>query len=417
MARMRYASPLTANTRCLPEKYARILEKELQDDQAMIYLDNAATSWPKPESVYQAMDSLMRHTGASPGRSGHLLSVTAARIIYETREALCQFLGIADPSHVVFTSNATEALNLAIRGLLHIGDHAITSSLEHNSVMRPLRALEKKGVDVSVVNCAADGSLDPGDIERAIRPYTKLVVLSHASNVVGTILPVAEVGRIAREHSIPLLVDAAQSAGCYPIDVDAMNIDLLAFSGHKSLFGPQGTGALYMRPGTESQLEPLKYGGTGSYSEYEHQPDFLPDKYESGTPNTVGLAGLGAGVRFVMQEGLSTIRQKEERLTRLLMEGLAAIPGVDIHGKSHPGERVAIVSFNISGLTPSEVALQLEEDFRIMCRPGLHCSPVAHKTLGTFPRGSVRLSPGHFNSGHDIERTVEAVSQIARKAR
>ena len=383
----------------------------------MIYLDNAATSWPKPEAVYQAMDNLMRHTGASPGRSGHLLTVTAARIIYETREALCQFLGIADPSHVVFTSNATEALNLAIRGLLHIGDHAITSSLEHNSVMRPLRALEKKGVEVSVVNCAADGSLDPGDIERAIRPYTKLVVLSHASNVVGTILPVAEVGRIAREHSIPLLVDAAQSAGCYPIDVEAMNIDLLAFSGHKSLFGPQGTGALYMRPGTESQLEPLKYGGTGSYSEYEHQPDFLPDKYESGTPNTVGLAGLGAGVRFVMQEGLSTIRQKEERLTRLLMEGLAAIPGVDIHGKSHPGERVAIVSFNISGLTPSEVALQLEEDFRIMCRPGLHCSPVAHKTLGTFPRGSVRLSPGHFNSGHDIERTVEAVSQIARKAR
>ena len=383
----------------------------------MIYLDNAATSWPKPEAVYQAMDSLMRHTGASPGRSGHLMSVTAARIIYETREALSQFLGIADPSHVVFTSNATEALNLAIRGLLHIGDHAITSSLEHNSVMRPLRALEKKGVEVSVVNCAADGSLDPGDIERAIRPYTKLVVLSHASNVVGTILPVAEVGRIAREHSIPLLVDAAQSAGCYPIDVEAMNIDLLAFSGHKSLFGPQGTGALYMRPGTESQLEPLKYGGTGSYSEYEHQPDFLPDKYESGTPNTVGLAGLGAGVRFVMQEGLSTIRQKEERLTKLLMDGLAAIPGLDIHGNSHPGDRVAIVSFNISGLTPSEVALQLEEDFRIMCRPGLHCSPVAHKTLGTFPRGSVRLSPGHFNSGHDIERTVEAVSQIARKAR
>jgi cysteine desulfurase/selenocysteine lyase len=417
MARMRYANPPTANTRCLPEKYARILDKELQDDQAMIYLDNAATSWPKPESVYQAMDSLMRHTGASPGRSGHLLSVTAARIIYETREALCRFFGIADPSHLVFTSNATEALNLAIRGLLHIGDHAITSSLEHNSVMRPLRALEKKGVEVSVVNCAANGLLDPGDIERAIRPYTKLVVLSHASNVVGTILPVAEVGRIARQHSVPLLVDAAQSAGCYPIDVEAMNIDLLAFSGHKSLFGPQGTGALYIRPGIESGLEPLKYGGTGSYSEYEHQPDFLPDKYESGTPNTVGLAGLGAGVRFVMQEGLSTIRQKEERLTKLLMDGLAAIPGLDIYGNSHPGDRVAIVSFNISGLTPSEVALQLEEDFRIMCRPGLHCSPVAHKTLGTFPQGSVRLSPGHFNSDHDIERTVEAVRQIARKAR
>jgi cysteine desulfurase family protein len=382
----------------------------------MIYLDNAATSWPKPEAVYQAMDSLMRNTGASPGRSGHLLSITAARIIYETREAVAQLFGVHDPAHIVFTSNATEALNLAIKGLLHIGDHAVTTSLEHNSVMRPLRALEKKGIEVSVVNCSANGSLDPGDIERAIRPYTKLIVLSHASNVVGTLLPVAEVGRIAREHEVPLLVDAAQSAGCYPIDFEAMKIDLLAFSGHKSLYGPQGTGALCIREGIESLLEPLKYGGTGSYSEYEHQPEFLPDKYESGTPNTVGLAGLGAGVRFVMQEGLSNIREKEERLTKLLMDGLTAIPGVDIYGNSHPGDRVAIVSFNISGLTPSEVALQLEEDFRIMCRPGLHCSPVAHKTLGTFPEGSVRLSLGYFNSVHDIERTLEAVRQIARKA-
>jgi cysteine desulfurase / selenocysteine lyase len=383
----------------------------------VIYLDNAATSWPKPEAVYQAMDSLMRNTGASPGRSGHLLSVTAARIIYETREAICQLFAIADPSHVVFTSNATEALNLAIKGLLHIGDHAITSSLEHNSVMRPLRALEKKGVEISVVDCAANGFVDPGDIERAIRSYTRLIVLSHASNVVGTVLPVAEVGRIAREHGVPLLVDAAQSAGCYPIDVEAMNIDLLAFSGHKSLFGPQGTGGLYIRQGLESHLEPLKYGGTGSYSEHENQPDFLPDKYESGTPNTVGLAGLGAGVRFVMQEGLSNIRQKEERLTKLLLDGLATIPGVDTYGNTCPGDRVAIVSFNIIGLPPSEVALQLEEDFRIMCRPGLQCSPITHKTLGTFPQGSVRLSPGHFNSGHDVERTLEAVRQIARKAR
>jgi cysteine desulfurase/selenocysteine lyase len=383
----------------------------------MIYLDNAATSWPKAEAVYQAMDSLMRNTGASPGRSGHLMSLTAARIIYETREALCELFSIADPSHVVFTSNATEALNLAIKGLLRPGDHAITSSIEHNSVMRPLRALEKNGVEVTVANCASDGSLDPRDIERAIRSNTKLIILTHASNVVGTILPVARVGRIARGHGVPLLVDAAQSAGCYPIDVEAMNIDLLAFSGHKSLFGPQGTGGLYIRQGIESRLEPLKYGGTGSYSEHESQPDFLPDKYESGTPNTVGLAGLGAGVRFVMQEGLANIRKKEERLTKLLVEGLTAMPGVACYGNGDPGERVAIVSFNISGLPPSEVALQLEEDFRIMCRPGLQCSPIAHKTLGTFPQGSVRLSPGHFNSGHDIERTLEAVRQIARKAR
>jgi cysteine desulfurase/selenocysteine lyase len=417
MTLMRCTRKLRQHLVSTRRKYVRILAKGWWDGQSMIYLDNAATSWPKPESVYQAMDSFMRHTGASPGRSGHLLSVAAARIIHETREGLCQLFGIADPSHIVFTANATESLNLAIRGLLHIGDHAITSSLEHNSVMRPLRALEEKGIEVSVVNCAANGSLDPGDIERAIRPYTRLIVLNHASNVVGTVLPVAEVGRIARDHGVPLLVDAAQSAGCYPIDVEAMKIDLLAFSGHKSLFGPQGTGGLYIREGIESQLEPLKCGGTGSYSEHENQPVFMPDKYESGTPNTVGLAGLGAGVRFVLQEGLANIRKQEEKLTRLLLDGLAAIPGVVCHGKANAVDQVAIVSFNVSGLTPSEVALELEEGFRIMCRPGLHCSPMAHKALGTFPQGSVRLSPGHFNSRPDIEKTLEAVRQIARKAR
>ncbi len=383
----------------------------------MIYLDNAATSWPKPEAVYQAMDSLMRYTGASPGRSGHLMSLTAARMIHEAREALCEFFGIADASHLVFTSNATEALNLAIKGLLRPGGHVVTSSIEHNSVMRPLRALEKNGVQVSVAKCAGDGTLDPREIERAIRPETSLIVLSHASNVVGTLLPVAAVGGIARGRGIPLLVDAAQSAGCYPIDVEAMHIDLLAFSGHKSLLGPQGTGGLYIRPGLESRLEPLKHGGTGSYSEHESQPDFLPDKYESGTPNTVGLAGLGAGVRFIMREGLDGIREKEQKLTGLLLRGLAAIPGVTCYGNGGPAERVAIVSFNISGVPSSEVALRLEEDFRIMCRPGLHCSPSAHRTLGTFPQGSVRLSPGHFHSVLDIEKTLEAVRQIARKAR
>lgn len=383
----------------------------------MIYLDNAATSWPKPEAVYQAMDSLMRNTGASPGRSGHLMSLTAARIVHETREALCEFFGIADPSHLIFTSNATESLNLAIKGLLRPGDHVVTSSMEHNSVMRPLRSLEKAGVEVTVVPCAPDGSLDPGEVERALRPSTRLIVLTHASNVVGTVLPVAAVGAMARGRGVPLLVDAAQTAGGYPIDVEAMNIDLLAFSGHKGLLGPQGTGCLYIRPGLESWLEPLKHGGTGSYSEHESQPAFLPDKYESGTPNTVGLAGLGAGVRFIMREGLDGIRQKEQKLTGLLLTRLAAIPGVACYGNGDPGERVAIVSFNISGMSASDVALQLEENFRIMCRPGLHCSPSAHRTLGTFPQGAVRLSPGHFHSVLDIEKTLEAVRQIARKAR
>ncbi len=379
----------------------------------MIYLDNAATSWPKPEAVYRAMDHFMRHTGANPGRSAHQPSIEAGRIIYETRESLATLFGIGDPTRVVLTSNATEALNLVIKGLLQSGDHVITSSVEHNSVMRPLRAAEKRGVEVTVVRCMPEGILHPPHIEQAIRSNTRLIALNHASNVVGTLLPIAEVGLIARQHGVLFLVDAAQTAGCYPIDVEATSIDLLAFSGHKGLYGPQGTGGLYIREGIESSIEPLKYGGTGSRSEHEYQPDFLPDKYESGTPNSVGLAGLGAGVRFVLEQGVPEIQEREQELIRFLTDGLRAIPDVTVYGDSDPQGRVAVVSFNISGLTPSEVAMQLEEDHQIMCRPGLHCSPMGHKTLGTFPQGAVRLSPGYFNPNEDLERTLKAVGKIA----
>jgi len=379
----------------------------------MIYLDNAATTWPKPEAVYQAMDSFMRHIGASPGRSAHRLSIEAGRIIYETREALAQLFGTDDPKRIIFTANATEALNLALRGILHPTDHVITSGMEHNSVMRPLRALERKGVEITVVNCSPEGLLNPQDIERAVKPNTKLITLNHASNVMGTILPVAEVGQIAHRHDVLFMVDAAQTAGCYPIDIEAMNIDLLAFSGHKGLYGPQGVGGLFLRKGIEQEIEPLTYGGTGSHSEYEYQPDFLPDKYESGTPNTVGLAGLGAGVRFVLSQGVRSMQKKEETLTQLLLQRLKAIPGVTLHGNGDAQKQVAVISFNISGLTPSEVAMPLEEGYQIMCRAGLHCSPAAHKTMGTFPQGTVRLSPGHFTSQQDIEITLEAVQKIA----
>ena len=303
----------------------------------MIYLDNAATSWPKPETVYQAMDSFMRSTGANPGRSAHQLSIEASRTIYETREALATLLGTGDPARIIFTSNATESLNVVIRGLLHAGDHVITSSMEHNSVMRPLRYMERNGVEVSVVNCSPGGLLDPQDIEQSIRENTKLIVLNHASNVLGTLLPVDEVGRIARRRGVLLMVDAAQTAGCYPLDVEGMYIDLLAFSGHKGLYGPQGTGGLYIRKGLESDIEPLKYGGTGSHSEYEYQPDFLPDKYESGTPNTVGLAGLCAGVRFVLSQGLAVIRKREQTLTQSLVDGLKSITGVTVYGNGNAG--------------------------------------------------------------------------------
>jgi cysteine desulfurase/selenocysteine lyase len=384
----------------------------------MTYLDNAATSWPKPEAVYQAMDNFMRHTGANPGRSAHQLSIEAGRIVYETREALDMLFGVGDPTRIVFTSNATEALNVVIRGLLYPGDHVITSSMEHNSVMRPLRHMEKLGVEVTVVKCSSEGFLNPYDIEQAVGPHTRLVILNHASNVVGTLLPVAEVGQITRRRGVLLMIDAAQTMGCYPIDVEEMHIDLLAFSGHKGLYGPQGTGGLYIRKGIESSIEPLKYGGTGSRSEHEYQPDFLPDKYESGTPNTVGLAGLGAGVRFVLEHGVTEIQKREWALTESLTDGLKNISGVTIYGDSDPRKRVAVVSFNISGLTPSEVAMQLEEDCEIMCRPGLHCAPSTHKTLGTFPQGTVRLSPGYFTSDDDIEGTLKAVRRIiATKAR
>ncbi len=270
----------------------------------MIYFDNAATSWPKPPGVAEAMTHYLAEIGANPGRSGHRLAVEAARMVYGVREAVAELFGAPDPLRVVFGANATEALNLALNGLLRPGDHVVTASMEHNSVMRPLRALERGGVQVTVVRCSPDGVLDPADLEAAIRPDTRLIALNHASNVVGTLLPVAEAGRIARQHGTLLLVDAAQTAGAYPINVQADAIDLLAFTGHKSLYGPMGTGGLVIGERVDvTQLAPLKRGGTGSRSEHEEQPEFLPDLCESGTPNAVGLAGLGAGMRWVLGAG------------------------------------------------------------------------------------------------------------------
>ncbi|MCL0073326.1 aminotransferase class V-fold PLP-dependent enzyme [Dehalococcoidia bacterium] len=379
----------------------------------MIYLDNAATSWPKPEAVYQAMDGFMCQVGASPGRSGHRLSIEAGRVVYETRESLARLFNIDDPLRIIFTSNATEALNVAINGVLRPGDHAITSSMEHNSVMRPLRALQERGVELTVVSCSKEGFLDPGGIEKAIKPNTRLIVLNHASNVVGTLLPVIEVGAIARRHGVLFCIDAAQSAGAYPLDVSFMKVDLLAFTGHKSLYGPQGTGGLYIRQGVEDVVEPLMRGGTGSRSDSEHQPDFLPDKYESGTPNTVGLAGLGAGVQFVLSRGVNALREKEEKLMYLLIEGLGAIPGVTLYGSGDAREQVAVLSFNIAGIASSEVAMRLEEEYDILCRPGLQCAPIAHKTLGTFPGGTVRVSPGYFTTEYEVDIVLRAIRNIA----
>jgi len=383
--------------------------------EKIIYLDNAATSWPKPEAVGKAMLHFLNDIGANPGRSGHQLSIEAGRSLYQIRESLSELFNIRDPLRIVFGINGTEALNLAINGILKPGDHVITSSIEHNSVMRPLRILEKEGIEITVIPCFPQGHLDPEDIEKSIRKNTAMVVLNHASNVVGTLLPVSEIGKIAGKYEILLLVDAAQTGGSYPIDCVGDNIDLLAFTGHKSLLGPQGTGGLIIGDRVDiNQMSPLKTGGTGSRSEYERQPDFLPDIYESGTPNTVGLAGLNAGVEFILKTGVDAIRKTKMDLLKHLIDGLSKIRNITLYGSCDAEKQMSVVSFNVAGLSSSEVSFKLDENYNIMSRAGLHCAPAAHKTIGTFPAGTVRFSVGYFNTREEIEKAVSAVEEIAQ---
>ena len=380
----------------------------------MLYLDNAATSWPKAPGVATAMVRFLDEVGANPGRSGHRRSAEAGRTVYRTRAALAALFGLADPLRVVFAPNATYALNLALRGLLRPGDHVIASSMEHNAVMRPLRALEHEGVELTLAQCSDEGVLDPQQVRRALHPETRIIVLNHASNVCGTILPVAEVGRVAREAGLLLLVDAAQTAGVLPIAMETMGIDLLAFTGHKGLLGPTGTGGLAIGPGVPlERFSPLVRGGTGSRSEHEVQPEFLPDKFESGTLNAVGLAGLLAGLEYIQEHGQAAIRAHELDLTRRLLAGLQGIPGVTVYGPRDAEHQVAVVSFNVAGRTPADVAQALDESYDIACRPGLHCAPAAHRTLGTFPTGTVRFGLGAFNTAEEVALAVQAVAELA----
>jgi cysteine desulfurase family protein len=382
----------------------------------MIYFDNAATSWPKPPQVKEAMNQFMEEVGANPGRSGHFRSIEAARIVFETREALSVLFHVKDSSRIVFTLNATESINLALKGLLKPGHHVVTSGMEHNSVMRPLRDLEKKGIKLSIVPCSKEGMLDSQEVESKIQSNTKMVVLNHASNVTGTLLPIEEVGLIARKYNLLFLVDAAQTAGAYPIDVEKGGIDLLAFTGHKSLYGPQGTGGLVIGERIkEKEMTPLKQGGTGSRSEFEEQPDFLPDCFESGTPNGVGLAGLLAGVQYVLEKGVGQIRQNEMALIKKLIMGFKKIPQVKLYGPENQGDRIATLSFNVAQLSPSDMASRLEKEFGILCRPGLHCAPAAHHTLGTFPEGTIRFGLSAFNTEAEIETVIQAVSRISKQ--
>lgn len=377
----------------------------------MIYLDNAATTWPKPPVVEKAMVETLREKGANPGRGSHRLSLAAGRVVYHTRELLAELFNVRDPSRVIFTLNCTEALNLALKGFLKPGDHVLTSGMEHNSMIRPLKALSAFGVEYTVVPCNLRGELDLANLEQALQPNTKLIALTHASNVTGTLLPIVEAGHLARKHNLALLVDAAQTAGIFPLDVNELNIDLLAFPGHKGLYGPTGTGGLYVRD--RISLVPLRYGGTGSQSESEEQPNIMPEMFESGTVNTIGIAGLGAGVEFLLQEGLDRIREHETALLEQLRTGLAAIPGMIIYG---PGQQpqAPVLSVNIRGNDSGEVAFLLDRIYQVAVRAGLHCAALAHRTLGTTKQGVVRFGISYFNTPEEIQQAIKAMEELGR---
>ena len=376
----------------------------------LIYLDNAATSFPKPAQVTDAVDQTLRHNAANPGRGGHQLSLQAGRMVMECRETVAGFFGIADASRIAFTANATEAINLGLFGVLAPGDRVVTTTMEHNAVVRPLRALADRGVEVVKVTADALGFVDPLAVREACVPGTRLLMMNHCSNVTGTLQEIENIGPWCRQQGILFMVDAAQSAGLFPIDVETMGIDLLAVPGHKGLFGPPGTGFLYARQGLE--LTPLLYGGTGSYSNSETQPEEMPERLESGTLNTIGLAGLKAGIEFVKSVGLDHIRFHEQQLLEQLITGLQSIEAATLYGPLGSARHGGALSFNLKNVDPAMLGFRLDREYGICCRVGLHCAPQAHGTIGTLPEGTVRLSPGYFNSPEDIERTLKAIREI-----
>src|SRR3989339_708447 len=379
----------------------------------MNYLDNAATTFPKPEIVYKTMDTFYRTLGANPGRSGHKTAVAAEKEIEDTRMVVTKLFGIKNSNRFIFTFNATDAINMGIKGLLKPGDHAITTCLEHNAVSRALNGLERKNIiTVTKVGNSQDCFIDPDDIKNAITFKTRLIVMAHSPNVIGTIQPIQEIGRLARENNIIFMVDAAQTAGVCEIDVNRYCIDMLAFTGHKGPLGPTGTGGLYV--GERVNLEPWREGGTGFEPASLSQPEELPYKLESGTPNTVGIAGLRAGIEFVLSEGIQKIRNHELKLTSKIIQSLKDDKRFIIYGTTDISKKVGILSINVKGFKPAEVGAILDQSFDIAVRPGLHCAPFAHQMLGTFPDGTVRISPGLFNTEADIDQLITALDKIAR---
>jgi len=377
----------------------------------MIYLDNAATSFPKPEVVYQALDRFARESLANPGRAGHKMALAAEHALDDCRHRLNQLFRGSGPERFAFTLNCTDALNMAFKGVLKSGDHVVTTDLEHNSVSRPLVAMERAGfITLTRVTADSGGSVDPDIVRKAIIPKTRLVALGHASNVLGTLQPVAEVGRIARERDVLYLVDAAQTAGVVPIDLQALHIDLFAFPGHKGLLGPTGTGALYVAP--RVKIGAWREGGTGGDSSNPTQPAEYPYFLEGGTPNVLGVAGLAAGIQYVEEQGLDRIRSHEVRLTERLWRQLDELDGVEVFGHRDFDQRVGTLSFRSATLPAAELGGILDQAFDIAVRPGLHCAPYIHKAIGSYPDGLVRVSPGPFNTEEDIDRLVAALKEV-----
>lgn len=378
----------------------------------LIYLDNGATSFPKPEEVYAYMDHFYRHFGVNPGRSGYDLCLEAGSVVDGTRKMLASLFNGADPNRLCFSHNSTDALNLIIFGMLKPGDHAISTTIEHNSVLRPLYHLSRDGVDVDLVPFDAAGFVDPDEIRRKFRPNTRLVIVNHASNVIGTVQPVREIGRYCREAGIPFAVDASQSAGKIPIDIEKQFVDVVAFTGHKSLLGPTGTGGLYVREGIEIRL--TRAGGTGVRSAVRTHLEEYPFRLEYGTHNTVGIAGLNAGVKWILARGLDSIHEYEMDLVRTLRDGLASIPGVVLYCQDDLTDHIAVLAFNVAGMDAADVGTMLDVDHDIACRTGLHCAPLVHEQLGTSKiRGAVRFGIGPFNTKEHIAKAINAVAEIA----
>ena len=376
-----------------------------------IYLDNAATSFPKPKEVADAVYDFMINNGTSSGRGSYKKAMQSDYIVYECRKLIGNLFNFDDPKKVVFTSNATDSLNIAIRGILKENDHVITSSLEHNAVWRCLKTLEKDiNIKIDTVECSKDGITNPEDIKKYIRKDTALIVFTQASNVLGTIQPIKEIGKIARENKIVFLVDAAQSAGAMKIDIKEDNIDILAFTGHKSLLAPMGTGGLIIN--TDIDIKPLKAGGTGGDSAYDYQPDYYPNHLETGTSNVSGIAGLRAAIKFLNREGIDNIHNKEKELTKYALQRLETVKDIEIYGPKDCEKILSVISFNIKNKRPEDISTILDQKYDIMLRAGLHCAPTAHSVINTKDRGSLRIGIGYFNTKDDIDKLVEALNNL-----